>query len=111
MFWYCSAQSAIRKRVSASDQFGERPGLMGIADMNESPPLDEDPPDVKLCPSDEMLVKALKRDSDACCGDVGVLALGGATAGLLSRDMSERKPSKPEPLLSDPDGDNIDAAN
>lgn len=60
--------------------------------MNESAPLDEDPPGVNPCPSDETLVKALKRDSDACGGDVGVLALGGATV-LLSRVISERKPS------------------
>ena len=34
--------------------------------MNESAPLDVDPLEVRPCPSGEMLVKALKRDSDDC---------------------------------------------
>ena len=91
---------------------GRGEGLTGIADMNESAPLDEDPPEVRPCPSGEMLVKALKRDSGDCWEDIGVLPLGGATV-LLSRDVSERKPSNCwlDPLLSDPEGDSIDAAN
>lgn len=48
---------------------------MGIAEMNESADLDGLAAEGKPCPSEEMLVKALNRDSFACSGDFGSVTL------------------------------------
>ena len=104
IFWCCSAQNPIRNRVSASDQFGERPGFIGIADMKESVLLVGGTLGAELRPSEDRLENALR--------DVGEVTLPWAVVPLSRESISDRKRGCWfDPLLSVPVGDNTDEAN